>query len=61
MSKRSKSRQEELIRSMEGSAVSKTTPESKPTKTKTAMSKAVLFAGLITVIILASTALWLLR
>ena len=61
MSKRSKSRQEDLIRSMEGFAVSKTIQESKPTKPKTAMPKAGLIAGLITVIVLASTALWLLH
>ena len=58
MSKRSKSRQDELIRSMEGLAVLKETSESKPTKPKMPMSKIRVVAGLITGIIVASTALW---
>jgi hypothetical protein len=56
MSKRSKSRQDELIRSMEGLAVLKAA-EPKPTTPKTART-IIVSAGLVTGIIVASTALW---
>jgi len=58
MSKRSRSRRDELIRSMEGSAALKA-PEPEP-KPKTART-VIVSAGLVTGIIVASIALWLLH
>jgi hypothetical protein len=57
MSKRSKSRQDELIRSMEGLAVLEA-QKPEPTKPKPARPKIELVASLITGVIVASAVLW---